>query len=241
MRWRMIRVLFLAIWGVGISMAGARAEPSVESLEGFDALKILVGNTITATGVPGGDRVIYLGKDGTAQGLIDGRPEVGKWSFTDGKLCFVKGSSGRSECGTIKVSGSSGTFTIEGHDIALKIEPGNKVEPSRSTSSGGGGLSKLTGSKAAEAIVGNTIEGKIADKGQTTVFLDKSGAVIIRQEKDLLKGTWSVDRDTMCIEVKGRKDCFTVALDGTRVTWIPQKGGNQPLEFTLLKGNARNL
>lgn len=249
---RIASVICLAVCGAA---ANTRAEAASPSAEGFDALQLVVGNTMIVTGAPGGERLIYLGKDGTLHGLIDGRADTGRWTFADGKLCFVKGTAGKPECGALRVDGKAGTFTIEGHQIAFTLKSGDASAasaaasstpaPSASSSASSSAAPapgpRITGSKASDALVGNTLEGTIESKGLTTVFLNKDGTARIRQGEKVITGRWSTRADAMCIDVEGRKDCFTVEVDGTKVTWRNEKKDLPPLVFTLLTGNARNL
>jgi hypothetical protein len=100
---------------------------------------------------------------------------------------------------------------------------------------------KLVGISTQAAVVGNTLDGTIGDKGQTTIYLDPNGNVKIKQDDKVDTGKWSFTATDLCLDFKrpAGPECVGFEVTGAKATITHD--GEALGTLDILKGNAKNL
>ena len=98
---------------------------------------------------------------------------------------------------------------------------------------------RLLGTAAWKALVGNTITGKTST-GTFSEYFDPAGAVRYVDQDGLSAGTWSVQGDRVCVEFPDddERSCSIFAVTGSEGT--SEEDGNT-IRFDVLPGNAKGL
>jgi hypothetical protein len=78
-------------------------------LTGADALKALVGNTVTGK-LDGKEFTDFYLSDGTVKSVLDDQSITGKWALDGDKLCFTYPDEPR-DCYAVEVTGDTVSFT----------------------------------------------------------------------------------------------------------------------------------
>lgn len=88
-----------------------------------------------------------------------------------------------------------------------------------------------TSAEIMDVIIGNTVEGGMADGAAYAEFYSEDGAI----KAEGYTGTWSFEGDAMCFDYGEGADCFTVSIDGDTVLWL--SGGEEAGTGTISSGN----
>jgi hypothetical protein len=144
-----MRSVFLLIAAAAVALplaSAARAEPApryaqqtppaapqqsdpapapAPKLTGADALKALIGNTVTGK-VDDKEFTDFYLPDGTVKSVLDAQTVTGKWAQEGDKLCFTYPDEPR-DCYAIEVSGDSVSFTDSTGSsvVRAQIQKGN--------------------------------------------------------------------------------------------------------------------
>ncbi len=99
---------------------------------------------------------------------------------------------------------------------------------------------KQTGAAAWAAIVGNTIEGKVAGQDFSDYF-DKGGGVRHVDQNGLSSGTWTLQGDKVCLDYPDddERSCMSFEVAGTSGTALDDDGNR--IRFTIEPGNSKGL
>lgn len=74
-----------------------------------------------------------------------------------------------------------------------------------------------TGAEIEAAIAGNTVYSEIDEAGTTRDFFSGDGEMRGDFDGD---STWTIEDDALCMTFNGASDCWQLAIDGDRITWL---------------------
>ena len=98
---------------------------------------------------------------------------------------------------------------------------------------------KLTGLAAWNALVGNTVVGKLEGQDFVDYYLT-DGKVKSMVEGQVVTGQWSLEGEKICFVYPNEpKECYAMEVVGDSATFTDPSGIG--IRTQILKGNARNL
>lgn len=98
----------------------------------------------------------------------------------------------------------------------------------------------LSGAAAWAAIVGNTIDGRVAGR-EFSDYFDREGAVRHIDGNGSSAGTWALQGDRVCLDFPDddERNCLTFEVTGTTGSALDDDG--DPIRFTVVPGNSKGL
>jgi hypothetical protein len=113
-------------------------------------------------------------------------------------------------------------------------QPAPATPPSTPTTPG-----KLTGMAAWNALVGNTVVGKLEGKDFADYYL-ADGTVKSMVGSETITGRWSLEGDKICFAYPGEpKECYAMEVSGDVAVFTDRDG--MSVKGQVQKGNAKNF
>jgi hypothetical protein len=125
------------------------------------------------------------------------------------------------------------------------------VRPKLARASSASGFHALSGAEITARLAGNTVAG-VEDGENYVEYLSPTGTLFGRAESGRYLGAWRVEGNKFCFRYEpeaeegknaqvGVWECHPVTLNGQSIYWSEDADASDPVEATLLSGNAKQL